>query len=83
MTVYISKDKAERLKTMVYHKDIPEVSIEHMSLLRQNYIDLACTIIDLAPECRSKSLCLTYLEESLTRCIQALALTGTPDSIEE
>jgi hypothetical protein len=68
----------ERLKTMVYHADMSQDTMFKMDTLRQHYIDLAVQITEYVPECRSKSNCLTHLEESLMRCIQALAMQGEP-----
>ena len=82
MAIEIPKDHAERLKCFVYHSNIPLVSQTEMETVRQRYIDLAADLCDAIPECRSKSLALTYLEESLMRAIQALALTGIPDCLE-
>ncbi len=83
MAAFCPKDHQERLKTLLYHKDIPPEIAEEMTRLRQLYVDLAVTILeDIPGETRSKSLALTHLEDSLFRTIQALALHGTPD-VEE
>ena len=79
MPIKIAEEYMKPLECFIYHKDIPKGSMELMEVYRQIYVDLAVSIkVDL-PEGRSKSLALTHLEESLTRCIQALALKGVPD----
>ncbi len=80
--IELPKEHKERLKCMMYHTNIPIVSLTEIETLRQRYVDLAVDILDSLPECRSKSLALTHLEESLTRAVQALALTGEPDCVE-
>lgn len=81
MSVRMNTENEMRLQCMIYHKDIPIEYLESMDEVRQRYVDLAEMILKLCPEGRSKSLALTYLEESLTRAIQSLALKGKPDLI--
>lgn len=69
----------KRVECMVSHKDIPASAMLEMDIIRQQFIDLASVVAATCPEGRSKSLCLTYLEDALMRAIQSLALQGVPD----
>jgi hypothetical protein len=82
MALILRKDLWERLQCLIYHKDIPPRTVESMGQIRQEYVDLAETLVGELPEGRSKRLALMHLEDSLMRAIQALALQGTPD-VEE
>lgn len=82
MAVILRKDLWERLRFLIYHKDLTPAQSETMGELRQRYINLAESLVDDLPAGRSQSLALTHLEDSLMRAIQALALQGTPD-VEE
>jgi len=79
MSVRVSDEYVKRLECFVYHKDLSREIIESMERVRQGYVDLAELVCKLCPESRSKSLSLTYLEDSLMRSIQSLALTGVMD----
>jgi hypothetical protein len=79
MAATIVQAQLERLKCFVYHEDIPDDIAKKMIEVRQFYLNLAGYLLVELPESRSKSICLTHLEESNTRAIQALALQGKPD----
>ncbi len=79
MAVILRADLWERLKGLIYHKDLSPRQVETMREIRQRYIDLAECLIDDLPGGRSQALAITHLEDSLMRAIQALALQGTPD----
>ena len=78
---------SERFPELFYHKVTDQQTIAVMKEIRAWYIDLWATIDDLMPDCRSKSLARTALEDSLMRAIQALAVTRgelqLPTSAEE
>ena len=66
------------LEEFKYH-EVNKDTTRKMSYLRKLYYDLAYFISTTLPECRSKSLCLTELEQSSMRAIQALAISeGQP-----
>ena len=58
-----------------YHRVTPEIALD-MTDFREMYINVAEVLDEHLPDGRAKSLALTYLEESLMRAIQSLALTG-------
>ena len=63
--------------TLFYHELAPSsMAVQHMRLLREEYIALAAAVLSMCPPNRSRSLALTELEYSLMRAIQSLALTG-------
>lgn len=59
-----------------YFHSVPQDSIvvSLMKDLRKQYIQLAISVEDLCENNRERSLALTYLEDSLMRAIQSLAL---------
>ncbi len=68
----------DSLKCFVYHSDLAEAVVKQMSDIRQMYINLGSVIVETVPNSRSRGLALAYLEDSLMRAIQALALSGKP-----
>ena len=80
--VQIPEKYTERLKCLLYHSDIPQEQVDRMQAVRQRYVDLAVYLVENLPEGRSTSLALTYLEDSLMRSIQSLALTGSPEWVD-
>lgn len=64
----------ERLTTFCYHT-VDADGQKHMADIRRAYHDLAELVLCDLPECRSKSLAVTYLEDSLMRAVQAIAIT--------
>lgn len=79
MSVRVSEEYVKRLECLMYHKDLSREIVKSMERVRQSYVDLAELVCKLCPESRSKSLALTYLEDSAMRSIQSLALTGMID----
>lgn len=63
----------ERLKDFHYHTVDPLTS-NLMAETREAYYRLAVRLVSDLPESREKSLALTYLEDSLMRAIQSLAV---------
>lgn len=63
-------------ETFHYHKVTDEAAIKQIESVRSMFICLADVLEAQLPESRSKSLALTYLEDSLMRAIQTLALDG-------
>lgn len=76
--VEVLERNLSRLSSFVYHSGFTDDVVNQMESVRQSYINLASYLIDSLPECRSKSISLTHLEESCMRAIQALALQGEP-----
>lgn len=72
-------DMAQRLECLFYHSHIPDDALQVMKKVRQEYVNLAMYLVKALPEGRSKSLALTYMEDSLMRAIQSMALTGEPE----
>jgi len=62
-------------KELYYHV-VDTETMKAMARLRQVYIELGAELGNL-PDCRSKSLAKTHLEDSLMRSMQALALQGS------
>lgn len=62
-------------KELYYHKVNSEIAAE-MTDIREMYINVSEVLEEALPESRSKSLALTYLEDSCMRAIQALAMQG-------
>ena len=63
------------LKSFQYHV-VSEAQAEEMALIRSLYYETAKAVSGICPEGRSQSLALTYLENSLMRAIQSIALEG-------
>ena len=80
--VQMGQQYVERLKCLLSHSDIPQVSMDRMQAVRQAYVYLGIFLVENLPESRSKSLALTSLEDSLMRAIQSLAHTGSPEYID-
>ena len=79
MSIKVTESYVKRLECMIYYKNLDKGIQESMEKIRQSYIDLGELICNTCPESRSKSLALTYLEDSLMRSIQSLALQGEAD----
>ena len=60
--------------TFFYHRVESVIVQETMEHMRTAYKDLAGSLVRGLPDCRSKLLALTHLEDSLMRAIQALAI---------
>lgn len=70
----MSSDFTELFPELFYHKVNSTTQVE-MDDVRQRYISLWRYLHATLPDCRSKSLARTALENSLMRSIQSIAAT--------
>jgi hypothetical protein len=78
----MADDLAEKYPTLFYHNIANTEHIECMSEVRLAYLTLAGAVQVWCPDNRSRSLAMTYLEDSLMRAIQSIAVLDASGLID-